>query len=270
MENLTSKLEQVCPDNALEMLQHNTRNRPMKKNLVIFYADQMLRGLWKVNGEPIIIGDGNVLLNGQHRLAAVVKSKTTQHFIIIRGVDPNTQDTMDTGVVRTAGDMLSMNDVKNANRIAAYISAYFNIRKNIIVTSNSKVSKHSKQEIVMEYNQNKLYWQDVNDKASHLTAKLKLMSNKALGGYIAYLTKDKKHSIDVVYSFFKQLYYAQNVENEVINLLRDKLLKEATGQYKMTAKLRHVIITKTWNAYLSGRELKILRHNLDETIPDFI
>lgn len=109
---------------ATETLKNfNDSNRPMSTGLIKLYANEMLRGQWKCNGEPIIFSvdsDGKEhLISGQHRLAALLKANsdvlggqiwdTAQlkwDAVVIYGVDHNTADTVDTGKTRNHADVL--------------------------------------------------------------------------------------------------------------------------------------------------------------------
>ena len=73
------------------------KNRKVDDNLVDRYAHQMKKGLWDVNGEGIIIAESGRLLNGQHRLHAVIKSGKTIQSVVIYGVEEEAFKTIDTG-----------------------------------------------------------------------------------------------------------------------------------------------------------------------------
>lgn len=268
----TTRKVLVTPEMALYLLKINTRNRPLRQSRVLYFVNQMVTGLWKFNGEAIIIGKGNILLDGQHRLAAIVKSNMPQMMIIVEGIDPSTFDTIDTGFARTNADILATEGVKNYTMVSSNISSYIGFCRNLTNTNTLKKSINlTKQEILAENNKCPEFWQDVATKAKTLDRTLKLIKGSVLGGYIAFLTKEKKHSIEKVYSFFEQLHSGANIENETILLLREKLLKDLTGQYKMTPTYKHALIVKTWNAFVSGKELKQMRYNQEnEHMPKFM
>ena len=46
----------------------------------------MRNGLWELNGAAIVIDEFGNLIDGQHRLSAVVESGTTQQFVVVRNV----------------------------------------------------------------------------------------------------------------------------------------------------------------------------------------
>lgn len=272
MKTIKTKEVIVTPEKALEILKTNKRNRPLKKNWVMFFADQMDRGLWKFNGESIIISADNVLLDGQHRLAAVVKSNKSQKFIIVYGIDQEAFNTIDVGTARTAGDMLSIDNVKNGNKIAGIIKVHEVLKRNNYQTGHGASRlKLSKQEIVYTFREDEEFWNEMLVIARRYYSKLKILSVRSIGGYYAYLIKEKKHDVSVVNGFFNQLFYFQGAENNSINILRDKLLKEVTGRHKMTTKYKHAMIVKAWNAYIKGKEYKTLSYNIEnEPMPELI
>jgi len=272
METIRTEVKIVTPEYALELLKINTRNRTMSKPTVLFYVEQMKRGVWKFNGEPIIIGEGNVLLDGQHRLAAIVKSGLAQKCIITYGIDPSTFDTIDTGKIRSSGDMFSISGIINAKAISSIISSYFVFKTKTVTLDNySHNIKLSKTEILNKYYELPEFWQEIFKQAARYNDKLKLLKISFIGGLMSFLILEKKHDKQKVMSFFNQLFYDTNIENEVIPLLRDKLLKDLIGQYKMTNKLRMAFVVKAWNYYIQGKEVKMLTFNVDkEILPEFI
>ena len=97
----------------------NKGNRPMSKGVAKLYANEKLRGKWRVNGEPLIFDNRGHLVSGQHRLMALIlacealdrgedwpEAQTEIDVVIVRGVEPETADTVDTGKTRSHGDVL--------------------------------------------------------------------------------------------------------------------------------------------------------------------
>lgn len=109
----------VTPEMADEWLDRNKRNRRFRTAVANKYMRDMQHGLWVFNGEPIQFDWNGDILNGQHRLTAVSKSRTTQRFLVITGLPPEAQDTMDSGAKRTAGDVLGLHGVRDGRTMAA-------------------------------------------------------------------------------------------------------------------------------------------------------
>lgn len=115
---------QVTPDTAVAWLEANTHNRDVRQTTVDQIAGEMSAGRWAFNGEPIQFDHNGVLLNGQHRLWAVVQSGTTQQFLVVRGLAPDTQLTMDQGNRRTPKEQLHLSGLAVDNSVAAAIRVY--------------------------------------------------------------------------------------------------------------------------------------------------
>lgn len=271
MASITSKVMTITPEVALEMLKVNTRNRPLNKRQVVYYADQMIRGQWQLNGEPIILSDGNVLLDGQHRLAAIVKSQTTQDVLVVKGVDGNTFSTIDTGKVRTKSDVFALEGIKDYTSISTGVNTYMKLCKGMYSAHNSSTTLITTTDALSEFYSHRELYIAINKSSATCYRKIRLLKQAIIFGYMSYLILEKNHSEDKVYSFFNQLFGIDAIENTSISYLRDKLLQNISGQYKMTPQLQRALIVKAWNDYVKGTEHKVLIWNPDkELMPEFI
>ena len=124
---MKTKIIEITPDVARATLQDNRMNRAVRRATVQQYAAEMSGGLWKENGEPIIIGSDNVLIDGQHRLLAIIESGTTQKMIVAYDVDPEARRTVDGGLRRSSSDVLSVEGLQNGHRAGAALAAMINI-----------------------------------------------------------------------------------------------------------------------------------------------
>jgi len=98
MSNIVLSWENIQPEKAKEYLEKNICNRPLQTLTVNRYAFDMQNNNWNADAiDPINFScDGN-LLNGQHRLNAVVKSGKTIKFLVARNVSEDAQKYMDRG-----------------------------------------------------------------------------------------------------------------------------------------------------------------------------
>lgn len=110
----------ITPELAAAWLANkNQRNRPIRKMVVREYAS-MMPGAWRLEpSSPICFGKSGRLLNGQHRLRAVVMSGATVPMYIVGDVDDDLQEVMDTGRPWTTADKLAITERKNATCVAA-------------------------------------------------------------------------------------------------------------------------------------------------------
>jgi hypothetical protein len=109
----------VGPTEARRWLATNVRNRHLRKAQVTAYARDMAAGRWKFTGESIKFDRDGHLLDGQHRLAAIVQSGVSITMPVMRGLDPDVQHNMDAGIRRKGGDALALDGHKYANTLAA-------------------------------------------------------------------------------------------------------------------------------------------------------
>ena len=109
MNNLNAMnvtIELVTPQQALQMLQHNAGNRPLRKRFVDQYVDDILRGKWKLSHQGVAFSKEGRLLDGQHRLTAIVESGVSVQMVIARNVDEASFLVMDRGKTRALRDII--------------------------------------------------------------------------------------------------------------------------------------------------------------------
>lgn len=106
----------VSPELAAQWLTLNTNNRPLSKNAVQQLAAQIQRGEWQLTHQGIAFDEDDVLIDGQHRLAAVVKASRAVPMTVTHGVPRTAFTVMDTGRKRTGRDALALVGEANATR----------------------------------------------------------------------------------------------------------------------------------------------------------
>ena len=109
----------VTPKHAARLLSNNTGNRRLDNNRVRRYANEIVKGQWKTTGDTIKLGRDGRLLDGQHRLAAIVEANTPVTLAVADGIDHDVFDVLDSGKNRTIGDVFNIAGVKSANVTAA-------------------------------------------------------------------------------------------------------------------------------------------------------
>jgi hypothetical protein len=115
----------VSPDMARLLLAMNFGNRPVVWNgstrSVAAYAAAMKRGEWSLNGEAIIVACDGALNDGQHRLHGVIQHGAPVLMQITFGVERDTRHTVDQGIARSPGNILSMYGEVNTNSLACQL-----------------------------------------------------------------------------------------------------------------------------------------------------
>lgn len=102
------KIKQVTitPEEALDLLSLNTDNRPVSEAHVKNLAAEMSSGRWRQNGDTICRSTTK-LVDGQHRLYAVIESGVTIQAVIAY-VEDDVFPTIDVGKRRSGADTLAL------------------------------------------------------------------------------------------------------------------------------------------------------------------
>jgi hypothetical protein len=79
----------------------------------------MVAGQWEVTSDHIAFDEEGNLMNGHHRLQAVVKSGCTVPMAVYFHLPRSARDKIDKGMARTGGQTFHMNGILNANSVYA-------------------------------------------------------------------------------------------------------------------------------------------------------
>jgi hydrogenase maturation factor len=116
----------VTPDIASCWLTNNVRNRALSRDVVIGYAREMLAGQWVTTHQGVAFNDRDELIDGQHRLEAIIVSGCTIKMMAtfglpskIQGKEMTTMDAVDRGKARSVASQLAIqHGIKDSTVIA--------------------------------------------------------------------------------------------------------------------------------------------------------
>jgi hypothetical protein len=125
-DSLRSVWMDVDPGLAAHWLQNNFVNRPMSEDTVRSYARDMVNGVWVPTHQGVAFNDLDHLIDGQHRLSAIVMCGLTIRMMVtfglpsqIAGKQMTTMDAVDRGKTRSVADQLKIqHGMKNGSAIA--------------------------------------------------------------------------------------------------------------------------------------------------------
>jgi hypothetical protein len=140
----------VTPLLAAKWLESNTKNpRPLVSRYVDIYASDMKHGRWAECSDPICFRDGK-LVNGQHRLNAVIKSGVTVPLYVCYNWPSHV---FDVGRARCAGTVFQIEGIQNGGRIASLTGLIASTKGGLTVID--RVIKHSAGELMGMYSEDK-------------------------------------------------------------------------------------------------------------------
>ena len=111
---------QLTPQRAAELLEHNKINRPISDSHVSRLERQIIGNKWRFNGDTIKISETGDVLDGQHRLWAVMGAKKPIETIVVTGIAREAFATIDTlRKPRSGADVLALSGAERYRNITA-------------------------------------------------------------------------------------------------------------------------------------------------------
>jgi hypothetical protein len=126
---LKTAVETITPQQAKKYLQSNTQNRTVRKAWVDRLAGMIRDGQWMLTHQGIAFSDDGRLVDGQHRLLAIIEANKSAQMMVAREVSEEAYRHIDGGASRTLSDRLKLCDDITLNRT---IAALIRMRHSII------------------------------------------------------------------------------------------------------------------------------------------
>lgn len=259
----------VTPELAQKLLdKYNVKNRGIRRSKLNELVTSINNGDWNPdNGEAITITKNNVMSNGQHRLRAIVKTGVTIDMHIILNVSNESIKTIDTGANRTARDLLTLENIK----FAKIIPAYLKLKKAFLSGSgrlhtNDRISNVGILNMV-DGHEDEIY--EYISKATKFSAKSSLIS---ISEYAVYYDLFNMASNEVCEEFFE--YFTENthllMDDHPVARLKKNLHRNKTtvsgNKYSTTA--RRAMVIMAWNMFYSGKDsVKVLKYDPRNSFP---
>ncbi len=105
---MVTSIEKITPEMAAEFLEANGTNRKISRNVVDRYARAMRAGRWKLSHQGIAFDIDGRLVDGQHRLTAILQSGETIESLVVHNAPRDMFDVLDNGKSRSPGDTLGI------------------------------------------------------------------------------------------------------------------------------------------------------------------
>jgi len=99
--NIIAVMTYITVEMAIAFLETNVINRPLTPARVKELADVMRLDLYMTTHQGIAFDVNGILIDGQHRLSAIIESGLPQWIFVFTGLHPNCRLAIDNGKVRT-------------------------------------------------------------------------------------------------------------------------------------------------------------------------
>ena len=102
VEEVCSEVLTITPKIAEYLISNNwPENRKLSETTYKKYAVDIKNGNWKLNGEAVIFTKTSKLVDGQHRLWAVIEAEAPFTTLVTFGVEEDAFSTIDSGYTRS-------------------------------------------------------------------------------------------------------------------------------------------------------------------------
>lgn len=255
------KKELITPKKAMLWLQRNVANRPLSQSRVSNYAKAITDGKWKVNGDCIRFNGNGDLIDGQHRLAAIVKSETPIESYVLRGLDHDAFDTIDQGKARSISDVLARSGHKHYTTLGSSLRWLWSYENGF--PDKSVAFRPDMANDMLQKNPG-------IHEAVEAACSLRIGRQLIPGGVLGFLIyecgkKNKQSSVE----FWQQAVGGEELKKGSAGfMLHQRLMKNATSSI---GRLRLMVLValsiKAWNAHRTGKPPGILKY--DPSVEEF-
>ena len=259
----------VTPDFAQSILDMGSPNRNIRQLDVARYAADMAAGNWTNTGEAIKFDQQSMLLDGQHRLSAIVKAGITVPLLFVYDIPRDSQDVMDSGRKRSLADQLTMRGHTNCNTLAAGIKA----ARDLETYGKPRANKNDSVVMMLDwFDNNQEIVNSISPVNKACQPPVKYPSGLAIALHFT-MSKLGRHEAD---RFWHVLGFGGQAPGiDAIILLREKMMvvaAETKRGHLIDTNHRAAYTIAAWNAWLTGRDIKIFRYrpHLGDTFPVLI
>jgi hypothetical protein len=266
VESIVVRPVEMGPVFAQQLVNTNTEmQRRQRGRRVVQYARLMEIGLWQQNGDTIKIGKSGKLLDGQHRLLAVIKSGCTVPMLLAENVDDAAFITMDVGANRTTEDMLYINgDKSHASKLACAVRWLYRYGVGVTSQRAAIITNADLLPLLAAH-------PGLRDSVTCISHYHRAPVSRGFLVFLHYVGGLSTSMVDAD-DFVSKVFSGANLSyGHPIMLLRNRFGVGAPGRKKMVhERIQAAITIKAWNAVITERTPGTLKWAVDEPFPEII
>jgi len=262
------KITKISPKQATKLLTNNPTNRTISNAIVKQYVEDIRANKWQNNGDTIRVYNNSgrkglaledhQLIDGQHRLTAVVKANKSIDCIIVTVDSPEVFKTIDSGKKRSPADILSILGKKNCPALAATLAL---IRKmdddglyecSLGGQSASKVLNHEVEELLERYPK-------IEGSVAYAGLRKKDFKTRPAAMAVIHY-KLSAIDEDLAEEFLQAFHLGHNLDSKSpILKLREAIRKKQASDIMISSFWFIKAFVITWNNWVSGKEVSKLQ-----------
>jgi hypothetical protein len=245
----------VTPEQAQLWLDQSPHNfRSLNARSVKQFVALMKNNQWVFTAEPLIFDTSGYLMEGQHRLTAVIESGVPILFACVSGVPRASVRGMNTGRSRNFADYLRSQGETNVSALAGATHAGWRFENRLVRAVYA--GETPSVAVADEWLQSHPEIRPASIEAEKVRRVLPVPAAPlAAVIYAAHQVADA----DEVEYFVDRLKAGTYLRaNDPILQLRNRIIKDDSLKQKLPTPERAALIIKAWNAYVHGQEISRL------------
>lgn len=265
---IQTEILEITPEIAEKWLTRNDMNRPRRKLFVTQLAEAIRRGEWRLNGEAIRFDRNGVLLDGQHRLTAVVEAGLPIRSVVMWGLEPDVRDTVDTGRRRSLADVLAMHGEVAVSNLAAALNLIhlWNLGEDAL-RSRSRHRLSPPQGLALLAREPGI--REAVSESNSVRVELSRLVTPSVLVACWYRFSQLENGREDCEVFWEKIALEEGLNREhPCFALRRLLVDNAYRRNKTTPMIMHAWIIKAWNAFRSGETVGNISYKAGGKVPE--
>lgn len=253
-----TELMTITPAMARQWLSSNTSNRPISARIAASLAREIKEGKWLVNGDTIRFNTEGNLIDGQHRLRAVMDSNTSIQSWVAFNVPDEAYVTIDRNRRRTMADDLAVMGELNGRDLSTALTLLYGWEVGSINALRSKLRIANINAIMPILDANPGLRDSVSRFANGNTGpRISKVMSRGMAAFLHYLFSQKDR--DLADHFFNQLETGHNLEGtEPVYILRERLREVKSKGMRLNNPAIITLAVKAWNATRENKPMQRL------------
>lgn len=245
-------MQYIDPPFASRLLATNPEHQRSISTANLRKIEQSIReDKFYMTGQPVIVDENGRLLDGQHRLQAVVNTGIGIWTVYVGHVPAEYFKFMDCGKARTFSDVLKTTGHGATNTLAATVTRLAEYLRNPSSVGSAGIFAHSELLDVVEAAPRL-------DDAIRAVAPCKHILSASQIAWLYYLAREADP--EKADYFFRALATGDHLlRTSPIFLLRLRIINDRAEGFHPTPRETQALLIKAWNLYMEGKQIKQLK-----------
>lgn len=256
----------ITPEMALEFLSNNTLNRKVRLDHVKELARDITNNHWDLNGETLKIAANGDILDGQHRLQAILIAGKGAWFVLVSNLPEGSRYTIDSGLRRTPADHLRLQGETSAGNLAPLLSTVWQYINGRNFSNHNRPTQRDRQALLVQHPELR--------RSAEIGYRTYLgyrpFNRTAVG--VAHFAINQVDS-EISPEFFARLEDGASMETgHPIMTLRKRVMADREGNLRFSMPDQIGYVLYTWNHWLdyleAGKKLYRIQYPLGTDLPN--